>query len=114
MEAESSLSRKQQPATYSYPEPDQSNPRPLPYLLSSHFNIIITCPLRSCNWYLSLRLHRQNCTHHSIKYFVLIGYNADLLQLYVTWHTRHHQSRQKEWQNTGTSNKVIRFCTGNV
>ena len=79
MEAESSLPRKKQPAIYSYPEPDQSNQRPLHYLLNIHFNIIIPCTLKSCNWSLSSILRHQSRTQHSIMYFVLIGYNADML-----------------------------------
>ena len=76
---ESSLPRHKQPAIYSYQKPDQSNPRALHYLLNSHFNIIIPCTLRSCNWSLSSILHDQSRTQHSITYFVLIGYNADML-----------------------------------
>jgi hypothetical protein len=47
------------PTTWSYPEPDQSNPHPHILYLELHFNIILLFKHRSSNWFLYIRFSHQ-------------------------------------------------------
>ena len=60
MEPEGSSQHSQAPATYRYPEPDQSIPCPPSHFFKIHSNINPPSKTRSSNWSLSLR-----CPHHN-------------------------------------------------
>jgi hypothetical protein len=55
MEPDGSLPYTQEPATCTYPEPDQSSLRPPPNLLKFRFNIILPSTPGSSKWSPSLR-----------------------------------------------------------
>ena len=61
---ETSIPHSQSPATYIYPEPEQSSPCSPSHFLKIHFNITLLPMTRSSKWSVSLRFLHQNpvCT----------------------------------------------------
>jgi hypothetical protein len=55
MEREGSLTCSQEPTTGPYPEPNESNPHPIPDFSKINFNIFASTP-RSFEWLLPFRL----------------------------------------------------------